>query len=304
MLEDIGKISRIKKAIGRGQFLVGFIYNHTLALNMMRKFTSMMELVRSGVTRFATTFLTLQRLYKQKNNLRRMFTSEEWLTTNIAKERKGKRATEIVLMTIFWSDVIYALKAMGPLVKVLRLVDNERKPAMGYIYESMDRAKEAIEKSFNHVQDKYRDIFEIIDRRWECQLHHPLHAAGHFLNPQHFYNDPNVDKDPEVSSGLYICIDRLCLSAEDIDKALSQVAIYRRAEGMFRIASAIRQRSTMAPAEWWMMYGKHVPTLQAIAIRVLSLTCSSSGCERNWSTFEQVSKHSIFWWLFVALTED
>ena len=39
---------------------------------------------------------------------------------------------------------------MAPLVKVLRLVDGERKPAMGYIYEAMDKVKEIIIKSFNN----------------------------------------------------------------------------------------------------------------------------------------------------------
>ncbi|XP_073225920.1 uncharacterized protein [Cicer arietinum] len=36
------------------------------------------------------------------------------------------------------------------------------------------------------------------------------------------------------------------------------------------------------------MYQNHVPYLQVVAIKILSLTCNSSGCERNWSTFEQI----------------
>jgi hypothetical protein len=31
-----------------------------------------------------------------------------------------------------------------------------------------------------------------------------------------------------------------------------------------------------------------IPKLKAFAVKVLSLTCSSSACERNWSTFNQV----------------
>ena len=38
------------------------------------------------------------------------------------------------------------------------------------------------------------------------------------------------------------------------------------------------------PYDWWINYGKEAPNLQKIAIKVLSHTCSSSGCERNWST--------------------
>lgn len=41
-----------------------------------------------------------------------------------------------------------SLKFACPLVHVLKLVDGEIKPPMGYIYEAMDQAKEAIAKSF------------------------------------------------------------------------------------------------------------------------------------------------------------
>ena len=122
MLEDIGKLPRVKRTIQRGIALVGFIYNHSLALNTMRKYTNKMELVRHEVTRFATTFLTLQRLHKQKNNLRKMFTSNEWLTSKIAKEAKGKRATDIVLMPTFWNEVVYSLKQWGLLCTFLGLL--------------------------------------------------------------------------------------------------------------------------------------------------------------------------------------
>ena len=44
---------------------------------------------------------------------------------------------------------------------------------------------------------------------------------------------------------------------------------------------------------WWTNYGTHTPNLQRIAKRILSLTTSSSGCERNWSTFEGVSDNYL-----------
>lgn len=59
--------------------------------------------------------------------------------------------------------------------------------------------------------------------------------------------------------------------------------------GLFLILSMQKKaRMTMHPAEWWEMYGDYTPELKKFAIRVLSLTCSSSGCERNWSAFEMV----------------
>ncbi|XP_054816471.1 uncharacterized protein LOC129316196 [Prosopis cineraria] len=49
----------------------------------------------------------------------------------------------------------------------------------------------------------------------------------------------------------------------------------------------------MTVAEWWASYGSSSPNLQHLAIRILSLTCSASGCERNWSVFEQI--HTKKW---------
>ncbi|KAK2362242.1 hypothetical protein QL285_087320 [Trifolium repens] len=288
MLEDIGKIPKVKRVIERGISLVGYIYNHTFALNMMRKNTGNVELVRHGVTRFATSYLCLQRLHKLKAKLRNMFTSEEWLSSKGAKDAKGKKAMGIVLMPTFWNDVIYTLKVMGPLAHVMRIADNEKNPAMGYIYAAMLEAKETIEKSLNFQTSKYIDVFKIIDKRWECQLHHPLHAAGYYLNPKYFYSMSEIENDPKLVRGLHKCIDTLCESYEVEDMVRSQLGVYKSAGGLFGIRGAIRQRATLAPADWWRMYGSEVPDLQLLAIKVLGLTCSASGCERNWSTFEHI----------------
>ncbi|MQM06643.1 hypothetical protein Taro_039469 [Colocasia esculenta] len=35
-----------------------------------------------------------------------------------------------------------------------------------------------------------------------------------------------------------------------------------------------------------MQYGVETPELKMFALKILRLCCNSSGCERNWSTFE------------------
>lgn len=42
------------------------------------------------------------------------------------------------------------------------------------------------------------------------------------------------------------------------------------------------------PAAWWQQHGINCLELQRIATRILSQTCSSYGCEHNWSTFDQI----------------
>lgn len=41
-------------------------------------------------------------------------------------------------------------------------------------------------------------------------------------------------------------------------------------------------------AAWWQQHGINCLELQRIAIRILSQTCSSYGCEHNWSKYDQV----------------
>ena len=81
MLEDIGKLPLIRKTIRREINLVGFIYAHSSTLSLLRNFTNKRELVRHAITRFATSYLTLERLHKEKANIRKMFTSDQGYQT-------------------------------------------------------------------------------------------------------------------------------------------------------------------------------------------------------------------------------
>ncbi|RVX19940.1 hypothetical protein CK203_004465 [Vitis vinifera] len=120
-----------------------------------------------------------------------------------------------------------------PLVSVLREADSEERPAMGYIYELMDSAKEKIAFNCGVMERKYGPIWRKIYARWTPQLHWSLHAAGYYLNPQ-LRNEDNFSNVDE------------------------------------------------------MRFGGSTPELQKFVVRVLSLICSASGCERNWSTFESI----------------
>jgi len=162
------------------------------------------------------------------------------------KEAKGKEATKIVFMPSFWNHVVFTLKVMAPLVHVLRLVDGERKAAMGYIYEAMEKAKETIMKSFNNNESMYKDVFTIIDNRWTCQLHRPLHAAGHFLNLEFYYSNPEMEYDLEVTNGLYACIKRLVPSKDVQQKNLIELPLYKSGSRLFGDDFAKELRKTTA----------------------------------------------------------
>ncbi|XP_020522941.1 uncharacterized protein LOC110007281 [Amborella trichopoda] len=51
---------------------------------------------------------------------------------------------------------------------------------------------------------------------------------------------------------------------------------------------AVKQKSKIPPGAWWMGHGGSPPHLRQMAMKILNMTCSSSGCEPNVSAFAMV----------------
>ena len=103
--------------------------------------------------------------------------------------------------------LLHYMQISEPLVSLLRTVDGE-KPSIGYIYEGMDRAKEAIRAQYAGVSKKYGPIWDIIDRRWQNQLHRRIHAAAYYLNPAYRFL-PDFRANKEVLTGLFTVMQKL-----------------------------------------------------------------------------------------------
>ncbi|ESQ30597.1 hypothetical protein EUTSA_v10012300mg [Eutrema salsugineum] len=125
-------------------------------------------------------------------------------------EAGARKVRQIIMQDSFWRNVIYALKLIGPLVKVLRLVDGEKKPPMEYIYEGMERAKE------------------------------PLHAAGYFLNPEFQYLHTNEVNCEEVMNGLYNCIQTLVPDVVTQDQISQDLDKFKSASRLFASTPTFR----------------------------------------------------------------
>jgi len=69
MLQGIGNLPRFKKVIDQAKAFTIFVYGHTRTLDCLRYFTEGKEVVREGVTRFASNFLTLSIRSRQRRPL-------------------------------------------------------------------------------------------------------------------------------------------------------------------------------------------------------------------------------------------
>ena len=77
MIEDIAKRKMIKGVILKAKKITKYIYQSNRLIAMMKKYTDNHELLRPGITRFATHFIALESLYKYRGGLHQLFTSQE-----------------------------------------------------------------------------------------------------------------------------------------------------------------------------------------------------------------------------------
>ncbi|KAL9671968.1 hypothetical protein QQ045_009542 [Rhodiola kirilowii] len=272
MFQDIGKLEEVSEAVTHASKITKYIYNHCYALHLMRQHTGGREILCPAPTRFATNFIALQSILGQKDALRGMVTSREWTTSAYAKDTKAKKFVDQVLDSSFWKQCGDIVRLTEPLVRVLRIVDSEDKPAMSFLYRAIYKAREEMLYRFRRNKKKVEPYLEILDRRWDLQLRKNLHSAGYWLNPAIQFNNDEFDKHRNTISGLLDVIERYSHGDVDLQSKLtSEMRLFKNAED-----------------QWWESYGCDAPNLQKLAIRILSQTCSSSGCERNWSVFEHI----------------
>ncbi|XP_059628104.1 uncharacterized protein LOC132270906 [Cornus florida] len=286
MLSDFRELEWINTILEQAKSISRFIYNHSFVLNMMRRYTFGIDLVDLGATRFATDFMTLKRMVNVKHNLHSMITSEEWMECPYSKKVGGSAMLDYIGSQQFWSSCILIVRLTDPLLRLLRMVGSEKRPAMGYVYAGIYRAKETIKKELVNKKD-YLVYWNIMDHRWEQLQRHPLHAAGFYLNPKFFYSVEG-DIHLHIRSLVYDCIEKLVPDPKIQDKIVKETTSYHDVAGDFGRKMAIRARDTLLPAEWWSTYGGGCPNLARLAIRILSQTCSLIGSRSNNILIEQM----------------
>nr|KYP44042.1 hypothetical protein KK1_034465 [Cajanus cajan] len=187
MLEDFQKkISLHSETIASGRRITSYIYSRTSLIALLHKFT---PLTRIFTSTKRVIYVGYFKLFTSKN---------------------------------VWKNVLNCMRGVFPLVKVLRLVDSDEKSVMGFIYEEMDQAKERIQDSFRGDESSYIPLWEIIDQRWDKQLHRPLHVVGYYLNPILHYA-PNFKVDWEVKKGFIDCMEKIVGDFEIIGKIDDQL---------------------------------------------------------------------------------
>lgn len=243
MLNDIGKLPKVKMILDQAKTISRYIYMNNVVLKMMRKYTYGIDLVDLGYTCSCTDFMTLKRMVSIKHNLQSMFTSEEWMDSPYSKSPEGFAVLDCISNQSFWTECASITSLVDPLLRLFRIVGSEKRPAMGYVFAGLYRAKETIKKELVNKED-YVVYWNIINHRWE-QLHrNPLHAAGFYFNPKFFYSLEG-DAHLRIRSLVYDCIEKLVADPDIQDKIMKETASYHGSVGDLGRKMAVRARDTL-----------------------------------------------------------
>ncbi|KZV58325.1 hypothetical protein F511_30334 [Dorcoceras hygrometricum] len=229
----------------RAASITKYVYNHAFLLAWLRKREGWTEIIRPGPTRFSTTFIALKSILEHQHDLQDFFTSKTFKDSRYSKDKKASGVVEVVLDSRFWSDCKVVVGVCAPLIRMLRIMDIDRRPSTGYVYDGM-----------------YRKL--------------------------------NMCTKKEIMDSFVEMVTTLVSDRAIQRKCIDEVAIYQDRLGSFARQLAFDSSKSMQPDEWWRVFGCSAPNIQSVAIKILSQTSSSSGCERNWSVFERIGA-TPFW---------
>ncbi|XP_028118401.1 uncharacterized protein LOC114315968 [Camellia sinensis] len=245
ILSEISKMNHVHELAIKASTMTRYIYNRSWLLARLRKKKSWTEIVRPGAMRFATTFLALHSIYEHMHDLQALVTSKEFASSRFAKEKKGKDAIDIILDKLFWKDCFITVKIVEPLMRLLRIVDGDEKPSMGYVYEGMYRAIKGIKDIFKRNMRLYRPYTTIIKTRWDNQLRKNIHAAAYWLNPAFQYDQASFCKKPVVMNSVLDVIETKATSSKT--KLMNELRLFQDRQDSFGRELAITTSKKTQP---------------------------------------------------------
>jgi hypothetical protein len=171
-------------------------------------------------------------------------------------------------------------------LKALRVFDG-REPTMGRAWLTMNNLKKHIfilrNPPFNLPVRIATMLEENFTKIWDMMVT-DLHYAGALLN-SYLKDVLEIQENGDVKRALNMVVHKLCaILGVGFNDAMAELTKYEERRGPYSPMEAPNIREAhIEPHQWWHKVGGNA--LLKIAKRILSLTCSASSCERNWSMY-------------------
>ncbi|RZC20175.1 hypothetical protein D0Y65_006855 [Glycine soja] len=285
-------------------FVKNFVMSHSMRLSIFNSFNSL-KLLSIAPTRFASTIVMLKRFKQLKKGLQEMVISDQWSSYKEDDVTKAKFVKDTLLDDKWWDKVDYILSFTSPIYDVLRRTDTEAS-SLHLVYEMWDSMIEKVKNVIYQYERKeesegstfYEVVHSILIDCW-TKSSTPLHCLAHSLNPRYYSHewlseDSNrvpPHQDMELTRERLKCFKRFFLDVDVRRKVNIEFANFSDGREGFDDLDSLNDRGQMDPKAWWLVHGINAPILQKIALKLLAQPCSSSCCERNWSTYSFI--HSL-----------
>ncbi|CAN6222289.1 unnamed protein product [Urochloa humidicola] len=293
MLKDIDRFPEVERVVDSAKRICSYLYNHNRLHAMMREKIGG-ELTRWNATRFGTVFLFLQSFMDKREKFEAWMISSDWKNNEFKDLDDHKFTYDCLTSRIWWEDVELVLKAVTPLYSALRFADQQKNGTISGFIPKMIKAQSSIFATLKHEErvDKYLldRVIKVINRRTRYLLNETLMLAAAALDLESLYT-LNLAKDRTAQLAVTFALKKVAESPDEASAAIDQFAEYF-CEKKLLFGSLEARRSALrggtSPAQWWNQYGGQCKELQKLAKLIVSQCMSSSGCERNWSTFALV----------------
>ncbi|KAL5153357.1 hypothetical protein HKD37_19G052923 [Glycine soja] len=282
-------------------FVKIFIMSHSMRLSIFNS----LKLLSIAPTRFASTIVMLKRFKQLKKGLQEMVISDQWSSYKEDDVAKAKFVKDTLLDDKWWDKVDYILSFTSPIYDVLRRTDT-KVSSLHLVYEMWDSMIEKVKNAIYQYERKeesegstfYEVVHSILIDRW-TKSSTPLHCLAHSLNPRYYSHewlseDSNrvpPHQDMELTRERLKCFKRFFLDVDVRRKVNIEFANFSDGREGFDDLDSLNDRGQMDPKAWWLVHDINAPILQKIALKLLAQPCSSSCCERNWSTYSFI--HSL-----------
>ncbi|KAL2341147.1 hypothetical protein Fmac_009087 [Flemingia macrophylla] len=246
-----------------------------------------------------------KRFRQLKQGLREMVISDQWSSYKEDDVGKATFVKETFLDDVWWDKVDYILASTSPIYDVLRKTYTEAS-CLHLVYEMWDSTIEEVRKVIYRNEKNaeseestfYNVVHTILIDRW-TKSSTPLHCLTHSLNPRYYShewlsedsNRVRPHQDLELTRERMKCFKRYFVDVEVRRQVNVEFANFTDGREGFDDIESLSDRGKMDAKSWWLVHGAHAPILQKVALKLLGQPCSSSCCERNWSTYSFI--HSM-----------
>jgi hypothetical protein len=292
LIEDICRAPQIATIIKQCTELITLVTNHQELLRSFRA-RSKKALLRCAVTRFATHYLSMSRIFECREAIVALLASEcfqqHLASCRDAEQRKKAVAIQNCCGRVTWYDSIqHVCDLLHPIYVLLRQVDGITPGLAGKVYYRMFVLQEQFEadddqsllSSFSLETKAF--VRRAFAARW-TKMHAPIYSVGFLLDPEFadvsvFGQFQNID----LMSEWHSFVESYFPSISDV--IARELSLFHDQSGSFARNAPVETRKDARL--YWQLYGSSCPHLQRLSVRIFSQPVSASSCERNWSIFE------------------